>query len=31
VVKHDVDIPDSAFTALEGFGYLEFAAVAFVA
>jgi hypothetical protein len=31
VGKHDVDIPDSSFTAVEGFGYLEFAAIAFIA
>ncbi|VUT14673.1 hypothetical protein SB6413_01830 [Klebsiella pasteurii] len=31
VIKHDVDIPDRAFTALKGFSYLEFAAVTFVA
>ena len=31
VIEHDVDIPDGAFAALKGFGYLEFATVAFVA
>ncbi|SAJ07440.1 Uncharacterised protein [Klebsiella aerogenes] len=31
VVKHDVEIPDGPLRAFEGFRYLEFAAVAFVA